>query len=127
MPVMSQPKSVVLKTITDVSPIAYNKNGKIDYAFSSLLLTYNVLNISDLILTRRALDLGHEEGNPLMVGLVKNRPWDLITKVTVMMGANYLLKYTKNSSSLYAYILVSALIILYSYTNYINYKVVMDL
>jgi hypothetical protein len=117
----------VLKTITDVSPITYNKDGTIDYIFSSMLLTYNVLNITDLVLTRRGLDLGYNEGNPLMMDIVKNRPWDLVFKTSVMLGANYLFKYAKAGNGTFAYIMVAVIIVVYSYVNYMNYRLVVGL
>lgn len=116
-------ESVLLK----ISPITFNEDGKIDPVFTSLLLSYNILNINDVLLTREILDKDGYEANPLMQWAAKNRPYDLIFKSALMLGENFTLKWIKKENEFLGYTAAVLFNLLYSYVNYNNYQVVIRL
>ncbi len=116
-------ESVLLK----ISPLAFNEDGTIDPVFTSLLLSYNILNINDVFLTREILDKGGYEVNPLMQWAAKNRPYDLIFKSALMLGENLTLKWIKKENEFLGYAAAVLFNLLYSYVNFNNYQLIIRL
>jgi hypothetical protein len=110
-----------------ISPLAFDEGGNIDPLFTSLLCSYNALNINDVLLTRKILDKGGYELNPLMKWAAKNRPYELIFKSALMLGENFTLKWLKNKNELLGYTAAVLLNVLYAYVNYNNYRVMLRL
>lgn len=116
-------ESVLLK----ISPLTFKDDGSIDPVFTSLLLSYNILNINDVFLTRKILDKDGCEANPLMQWAVKNRPYDLIFKSALMLGENFTLKWIKKENEFLGYTAAVLFNLLYSYVNFNNYQVIIRL
>ena len=110
-----------------ISPLAFNDDGSIDPIFTSLLVSYNILNVSDVFLTRKIIYNGGNEENPLMRSIVKNPPYDLVFKSLIMMGENWGLKWLKQENALLGYTAAVLLNVIYSYVNYNNNQVVIRL
>ncbi len=110
-----------------ISPLAFNDDGSTDPVFTSLLLSYNILNINDVFLTREILDKGGYEVNPLMQWSAKNRPYDLIFKSALMLGENYTLKWIKKENEFLGYTAAVLFNLLYSYVNFNNYQLIIRL
>jgi hypothetical protein len=106
-----------------ISPFAFDEGGNIDPLFTSLLCSYNALNINDVFLTRKILDKGGYEANPLMKWTANNRPYELILKSVLMLGENFTLKWLKKENEFFAYGAAILLNVLYTYVNYNNYRV----
>jgi hypothetical protein len=110
-----------------ISPLAFNEDGTIDPVFTSLLLSYNILNINDVLLTREIIDKDGCEVNPLMQWAVKNRPYDLIFKSALMLGENLTLKWIKKENEFLGYAAAVLFNLLYSYVNFNNYQLIIRL
>lgn len=115
-------QSLVMK----FTPIALHKNDDVDWVYTSLLTTFNTLNVADVFITRRGIERGAYEFNPIMRGALDNPPWDLMIKVAMMSGINFLLKLQKEESPLVAYIIVGILIVTYTIVNVHNYNILMS-
>jgi hypothetical protein len=110
-----------------LSPLTLNDDGSVDPVFTSLLLSYNILNINDVFLTREILDKGGCEVNPLMQWAAKNRPYDLIFKSALMLGENFTLKWIKKENEFLGYAAAVLFNLLYSYVNFNNYQLIIRL
>ncbi|HSR17738.1 MAG TPA: DUF5658 family protein, partial [Ignavibacteriaceae bacterium] len=110
-----------------ISPLTFNDDGSIDPVFTGLLLSYNILNINDVFLTREILDKGGYEVNLLMQWAAKNRPYDLIFKSALMLGENFTLKWIKKENEFLGYAAAVLFNLLYSYVNYNNYQLIIRL
>lgn len=110
-----------------ISPVAFDGKGNIDPYFTSLLCSYNALNINDVFQTRRILDRGGYEANPLMRWAAEKRPYELIFKSVLMLGENWTLKWLKEENELLGYSAAVLLNVLYAYVNYSNHQVMFRL
>jgi len=110
-----------------ISPIAFHEDGSADPVFTSLLFSYNILNINDVLLTRKIMDNGGYEANPLMRWAAENRPYELIFKSVLMLGENWTLKWLKEENEILGYGAAVLINVLYAYVNYNNYQVIFRL
>lgn len=107
-----------------LTPITIDTLGSIDWVATSLLTTYNVLNLTDVFLTRRGIEGGATEGNPLMSGL--SPPWDLVVKVSATMGVNYIFKEIYMRDKTAAYIFGAVIVVVSALVDIHNYRIVMS-
>lgn len=91
----------------DPSPVALTERGAI-VPLSALLTSFDVFEIGDLILTRKILDQGGSEMNPLMRGATTaGRPLDAWLKAGLIITSNYALKAIYSWNRLIAYVIAS--------------------
>jgi len=105
-----------------ISPIS-----KESTELSIMLISYDLLQLSDCALTYYALPRGAVESNPIMAGIVNKPALVISMKITATLATNYFIKELYMVSPLASYIVMATLNIFYSYVFFNNVQVVANL
>ncbi len=123
-----RPSPWILTTLSDISPVAIHHDGSLDVPFTLALVTFDALQVADLVLTRRALRDGlGTEGNPIMRPFLENPPADIAIKLVGAGATNWCLKEIWEKNKAFGWISWGVLTVLQGYVTHQNYRIAVRL
>jgi len=109
-----------------ISPVVYSGES-IDAFMTSMLIFQDAMSLGDWFLTKKALQMGAREGNPVMRWAFENPPADIGLKLISISLSNYFQKEVFKRDKTLGYITSVVFTAIHSAVLYHNIKIVIQI